>query len=329
MLTRGWYVLDSLGSVRINPPTSLSVADGAVTLAKLADLATQRVIGRNTGSTGVPEAVTLSQLLDWIGSATRGDILVRGASTWSRLAASTAGLFLGANGASLEPSWQAANGVASPYYFSAAWQLYALSPSSVVGVGIASPGTLTGIQAPAGGTFSDAYYVQFLTTTTNNSQGTLANSTGTGVGPINFLWDFDVVFIVRTDASAITTLSYWIGIFNGNPGTGDSLAANGIGFRYSTVAGDGGWVGVTYDGTQAVTGTVSSIAANTRYALRIRKVSGTVFFSVNGGTETSTSTHVPTNDVYRVPVANVTNRIGGAGTARSIYFSRAFANYGT
>jgi hypothetical protein len=72
-------------------------------LADMADLATQRVIGRNTGSTGIPEAVTLSQLLDWIGSAARGDVLVRGASSWSRLAIGSAGKYLGTDGT--DPSW--------------------------------------------------------------------------------------------------------------------------------------------------------------------------------------------------------------------------------
>jgi len=65
---------------------------GVVTLAKQADLATQRVIGRNTGSTGVPEAVTASQLLDWI-TTTEGHLLQRGSSAW---AGATAGAVVAA-----------------------------------------------------------------------------------------------------------------------------------------------------------------------------------------------------------------------------------------
>lgn len=45
------------------------VADGAVTLAKLADLATARVIGRNTAGTGVPESVTMPQLQTLLATA--------------------------------------------------------------------------------------------------------------------------------------------------------------------------------------------------------------------------------------------------------------------
>lgn len=38
-------------------------ADGSITLAKLADLATDRLIGRSTAGTGVPEALTAAQAL--------------------------------------------------------------------------------------------------------------------------------------------------------------------------------------------------------------------------------------------------------------------------
>lgn len=61
-----------------------TIAAKAVTLAKLDDLATQRVIGRNTASTGTPEAVTASQILDWAASAD-GALLTR-ATTWGAAA---------------------------------------------------------------------------------------------------------------------------------------------------------------------------------------------------------------------------------------------------
>lgn len=76
-----------------------------VALSDIADITTQRVIGRDTAGTGVPEQVSLTQLLDWIGSAARGDILVRGASTWSRLAKGAADTWLKSNGT--DPLWEA------------------------------------------------------------------------------------------------------------------------------------------------------------------------------------------------------------------------------
>lgn len=45
------------------------IANGDVTLAKLANLAQSTVIGRNTASTGVPEAVTMAQLQPLIATA--------------------------------------------------------------------------------------------------------------------------------------------------------------------------------------------------------------------------------------------------------------------
>lgn len=84
------------------------VSDALLTYAKLQNISTtQRLLGRNTAGAGVAEEVTLSQLLDWIGSAAQGDILYRGAANWERLAAGTAGLPLITKGAGQNPAWEA------------------------------------------------------------------------------------------------------------------------------------------------------------------------------------------------------------------------------
>ncbi|MEZ0275489.1 MAG: hypothetical protein ACAH88_11350 [Roseimicrobium sp.] len=86
-----------------------NIPDALVTYAKLQNVgATQRILGRNSGGAGVAEEVTLTQFLDWIGSAAQGDILYRGASSWQRLAAGTAGLPLITKGAGQDPAWEAA-----------------------------------------------------------------------------------------------------------------------------------------------------------------------------------------------------------------------------
>lgn len=46
-----------MGAIRPGSGGAATVADGSVTLAKLADLATDRLIGRSTAGTGVPEAI--------------------------------------------------------------------------------------------------------------------------------------------------------------------------------------------------------------------------------------------------------------------------------
>lgn len=83
----------------------------AVTYAQMQNVsATSRVLGRKTSGAGDPEECSLSDILDFIGGATQGDILYRGASGWSRLGAGTSGYFLQTQGASANPAW-AAGGV--------------------------------------------------------------------------------------------------------------------------------------------------------------------------------------------------------------------------
>ena len=84
------------------------LVDNAITYAKLQDISSSsRILGRKTSGAGDPEEVTLSELLDFIGSAAQGDILYRGASSWARLPAGTNGHFLKAQGAGADPAWAA------------------------------------------------------------------------------------------------------------------------------------------------------------------------------------------------------------------------------
>jgi hypothetical protein len=70
-----------------NAVGTTEIATAAVTMAKLADIASNRVIGRNTGGTGVPSALTASDVLSMIATGT-GTLLVYGASAWGGLGAS-------------------------------------------------------------------------------------------------------------------------------------------------------------------------------------------------------------------------------------------------
>ena len=85
--------------------SQIEIENSGVTLAKMANLTNSRLIGRRTSGTGVPEECTLSQVLDFVGSAAQGDILYRGSSSWTRLAAGTSGQFLKTNGSAGNPSW--------------------------------------------------------------------------------------------------------------------------------------------------------------------------------------------------------------------------------
>src|SRR5262249_12479502 len=48
--------------------TTVKIADGQVTLAKMANIATDRLIGRDTTGTGVPEALTVGGGVEFTGS---------------------------------------------------------------------------------------------------------------------------------------------------------------------------------------------------------------------------------------------------------------------
>jgi len=101
------------GDVTASGPgaAAATIANGAVTYAKMQDVsATARVLGRKTAGAGDAEELTLSDVLDLVGSAAQGMILYRGASAWAALSPGTSGYFLKTNGAGADPAWAAASG---------------------------------------------------------------------------------------------------------------------------------------------------------------------------------------------------------------------------
>lgn len=83
--------------------------NGAVTYQKIQDVSTtQRILARKTAGAGIIEEATLSEILDFIGSAAQGDILYRDATGWARLPAGTAGQFLKTLGSGANPNWAGA-----------------------------------------------------------------------------------------------------------------------------------------------------------------------------------------------------------------------------
>ena len=101
--------------------------------------------------------------------------------------------------------------------------------------------------------------------------------------------------VMRTGLS-IADVRIWVLLMNGATSDVDEFAAarNYMGFRFSTVVGDPGWVGVTKDGTtQAVTAKVADIAADTIYKLKVRKSGNNLYFSVNDGAELNHTLNLP------------------------------------
>ena len=154
-----------------------------------------------------------------------------------------------------------------------------------------------------------------------NAEG-VAEPAGSG---IQTLFGPTTDFLIRTGAD-ISNMRIWCMLVNTATNNSDSLggaAGSGVGFRYSTVAGDGGWVGVTRDGaTQTVSAAVASIAASTNYRLRIRIPEITsAFFSVNGGAEVEVSANLPATNIslrWRVVVVTQT------GATRDLTYFRTW-----
>lgn len=97
----------SLGVLTAMLRLTSSFADKIITYAKIQDItATQRLLGRNTAGAGVTEEVTVSQLLDWMGAAARGQIPFRGSTLWSLLSPGTAGQALTTGGAGADPVYE-------------------------------------------------------------------------------------------------------------------------------------------------------------------------------------------------------------------------------
>lgn len=88
-----------------------TIDNNVVTTGKIQQLAATRVLGNAAGVTANVSELTLTNVLDMVGSATHGDILYRGASAWSRLAAGTSGNVLRTNGSGADPSWVAPGGL--------------------------------------------------------------------------------------------------------------------------------------------------------------------------------------------------------------------------
>lgn len=156
-------------SIKAGGVGTTELAAGAATYAKMQDVsATSRILGRKTSGAGVIEELTLSEVLDFIGSAARGDVIYRGASSWARLAAGTSGLYLKTLGASADPVWDTPPGTTV-----ARRVRYGTSPPYSSATTLYSAGFAVGILevVPDGGSLSHIGIVAGSASATTNWRG--------------------------------------------------------------------------------------------------------------------------------------------------------------
>lgn len=92
------------GALSKDTAGAIQVGSGAVTLAMIQNIADKMVLANNAGVSGPPLALTMSQILDFLG-VTRGSIIYRGASGWTLLPPGTSGNVLQTNGTGADPTW--------------------------------------------------------------------------------------------------------------------------------------------------------------------------------------------------------------------------------
>lgn len=215
-----------------------TIANDAVTYAKMQDVsATSRILGRKTALAGNVEECTLSEVLDFIGSAAQGDILYRGASGWARLGAGTNGHYLQTQGAGANPQWAAAAG---------------------------GGGITIGTTAITSGTAGRILYE-----TSGNVVGEIAGSSADANGAVQFATTARTAttaqyFRVNTPADLDLTNSEKVGIYIGGDGSGTTVTRNFVGgggaiaTQRETV-----FVAPTYDADAAQTITTAATVAIT------------------------------------------------------------------
>ena len=127
---------------------------------------------------------------------------------------------------------------------------------------------------------------------------------------------------------------YWIGVFNTKTtptlSSDTAPATNFAAFRFSTAASDTKWQYVTRDGAATtVTDSGVTVTADTEYHLKVRISGSTVYFSINGGSETAVTANIPGATEVLYPQLQVWKDVTGANQLVNMYFNRMVFRVGT
>jgi hypothetical protein len=146
------------------------------TSAGMTAIANDRVLANVSGSSGLPTANTLSDVIDNCIASTQGDVLYRNASGWVALAPGTSGQFLSTGGAAANPSW--ASGTGGTVTSLTAGTGITLTPSTITSTG--SIALTVPVTAVNGGTGQISYVLGDLLYASNSTTlGKLSGNTTT------------------------------------------------------------------------------------------------------------------------------------------------------
>jgi hypothetical protein len=144
-------------------------------------------------------------------------------------------------------------------------------------------------------------YIKFSTTSTSNSLAGIQ----TNNGEVRYDCKPTMVARIRTGANLLST-RIWIGFFNASPSSSDT-PLNGVGFRYSTSAGDTKWQCYTSNNsTNTITDSGITVAGQTKYDFAIDMTDPTkVDFYINGTKVATHQTNLPASTVTLLGLLNV------------------------
>lgn len=181
--------------------------------------------------------------------------------------------------------------------FKTAWRrFYAMYPNQAgapIGVGGPAPSaeTVTGTGSGASSVTDSSDFWRRLTC--GNAAGNQARiNPNSSTTLVRLDWKPRFQCHIRT-GSDVTNTRLFFGFSNSAITNVDTLATQALIFRYSTVAGDTGFIGISSDGSaQNVSGNLGTVSANTEYILQIEVTSTTtaVFTVVSPGGSTATAT---------------------------------------
>lgn len=195
----------------------------------------------------------------------------------------------------------------------------------VTTIGVAAPSDVNGggTCTPAADTADDAYAMIKFPTDAGGAGHACGRNSAFTILRATFLPSFSAV--VRTDASAVTSQTVFIGMVASSLDQITTLAgANGIRgcwFRYDTGLSDTAWQACSSDGTTASCSTTSvTVAAATTYAMGIdNTVSGTCDYYINGVRRVNKTSNISVANTALGIEATITAR---ASAARSLSVSK-------
>jgi len=162
-----------------------------------------------------------------------------------------------------------------------------------------SSGTISVVSRTGSSPFKKAYRMETGATSGNICQITLGSSgsSATVLGALGSYGSWDSTIYFRNNSVASTGMGLFVGYIVGGsnvPGAGASTAR--IGVEYDTSRGDTDFMFVACNGSNC-TRQSSGVSFDTSWhKLRIRsQTAGTILFSLDGGTEISINTNVPTS----------------------------------